>query len=387
MAPLLTDKDFFADPPCGINCASGFIRLAPDGIPLIEPHAREHRCRHTLAAQWDGSWELPSDTLLFKLLHGSFKGDTDAEEKITLVSELLGAAALGYATKLLQPRACILKGERAENGKSQILDLARGLLPPSAVCSLTAARMSDERHIIGLIGKLLNASDELSSSSAIASETFKQIITGEPVEGRDVYKSRVEFRPIAQHLFATNTLPPFQGGMDRGVQRRLLVLTFNRVIPMDERIEAIGRRIAIEEADHLLAFAVSGASRLIRQRKFTTPASGKAALIDWILGADPVLAWLAECVEIKPYVDGYPNMATRAAYERFHAWAVAEGFNRDKLPAINGFVQRVLANASGIESKRMNYGRVFLGLTIKHENAADHSPYYNMGSDASVTQK
>ena len=69
--------------------------------------------------------------------------------------------------------------------------------------------MGDERHIIGLAGKLLNASDELSFSAAIVSDTFKAIITGEPVDERNVYKSRVEFRPMAQHLFATNTLPPW----------------------------------------------------------------------------------------------------------------------------------------------------------------------------------
>lgn len=159
----------------------------------------------------------------------------------------------------------------------------------------------------------------------------------------------------------------------------MLVITFNRVIPLEERIEGIGRRIATEEADHLLAFAVSGASRLIRQRNSTIPASSRAALTDWILGAGPVLAWLAECVEIKPHVNGFPNMATRAAYERFHVWAVAEGFNRDKLPAINGFVQRVLANGTGIESKRMNTGRIFLGLTLKHEDVSTYASRYDMG--------
>jgi phage/plasmid-associated DNA primase len=118
--------------------------------------------------------------------------------------------------------------------------------------------MGDERHIIGLVGKLLNASDELSSAAAIASETFKAVVTGEPVQGRDVYKSRVEFRPVAQHLFATNNLPVFAGGMDRGVQRRLLVIPFNRMIPTQERVEQIGQRIAEEEADLLLVWAVDG---------------------------------------------------------------------------------------------------------------------------------
>src|SRR5439155_11136313 len=141
----------------------------------------------------------------------------------------------------------------------QILDLARGLLPPSAVCSVPASRMGDERHIIGLVGRLLNATDEL-SAAAIASDTFKSVVTGEPIEGRDVYKSRVEFRSTAQNLFATNKLPPFQGGMDRGVQRRLLVIPFNRTMPMEDRIENIGRRIDEEEGDLLLAWAVDGAS-------------------------------------------------------------------------------------------------------------------------------
>ena len=226
--------------------------------------------------------------------------------------------------------------------------------------------MGDERHIIGLVGKLLNASDELSSAGAIASETFKAVVTGEPVQGRDVYKSRVEFRPVAQHLFATNSLPAFAGGMDRGVQRRLLVIQFNRVIPAEERVEAIGRRIAEEEANLLLAWAVDGAARLIRHRDFSMPASCKAALNDWLYGADPVLAWLDDRVEVRPIVADGPKVRTSHAHQQFRAWAEAEGFKRDTLPAINGFVQRIKANVPGIEHRRSADGPFFLGMIIRH---------------------
>ena len=65
---------------------------------------------------------------------------------------------------------------------------------------------------------------------------FKQIITGEPLTVRDLYKSAFEFRPVAQHVYATNNLPSFKGGMDRGVRRRLMILSFNRVIPVQERV-------------------------------------------------------------------------------------------------------------------------------------------------------
>lgn len=228
--------------------------------------------------------------------------------------------------------------------------------------------MSDERHIVGLVGKPLNASDELSAAAAIASETFKAVITGEPVQGRDVYKPRVEFRPVAQHLFATNILPVFAGGMDQGIQRRLLVIPFNRVVPPEERIEAIGRKIAEQEADLLPAWAVDGAARVIRQRNFSIPASSKAALKDWIYGADPVLAWLDERVEIRPDLHEHFKVRTRYAHEQFQTWAQAEGFKKDSLPAINGFVQRITANAPGISYRRSGEGRFFTGMLVRHFN-------------------
>jgi P4 family phage/plasmid primase-like protien len=364
-ATKCADPDFFDKRPIGINCATGFILFAADGSATIEPHHRDHRCRHTLPGHWHigANGRPPEGSLLHRLLDGVFKDDAEAAEKVALLSEVCGSAALGYATKLKQPRAVILFGQTAENGKSQILDLARGLLPPNATGSVPAGRMGDERHIIGLVGKLLNASDEL-SAAAVASDTFKSVVTGEPIEGRDVYKPRVEFRSMAQNLFATNNLPPFLGGMDRGVQRRLLVVPFNRTIPIEQRVENIGRRIAEEEADLLLAWAVDGASRLVRQRNFSIPPSCKRALDDWIFGADPVLAWLNECVEVRPIVDGLPAVTTREAYNQFRTWAAAEGFNTDKLSAINGFTQRVLANTKGVEHHRNARGRRFLGLVI-----------------------
>lgn len=364
MSASLTRKDFFLEQETGINCTSGFIRIRKDGTAFLEKHAAEHRCRHTLPGNWsaNSNGDPPESSMLHRLLQGVFLGETDSQQKIDLLAEIVGAAALGYATRLRQPRAIILKGETAENGKSQILDLARSLLPATAICSVTAARMGDERHIVGLVGKMLNASDELSAASAIASDTFKAIITGEPVQGRDVYKTRIEFRPVAQHLFATNALPVFSGGMDRGVQRRLLVICFNRFIPNEDRIENIGRRIGEEEADYLLAWAVAGAARLVRQKSFTIPPSSKSAMTDWLFGADPVLAWVAEQVDAS--LDLSIKIRTSHAYEQFRAWALAEGFSERTLPSINAFVQRIQANAPGIEYRRTREGRFFLGMEI-----------------------
>ncbi len=375
---MIYEKEFFKKPSIGINCASGFIRIEKNGFATLLPHDPKHRHRHTLPGHWNENAPArpPEGSLLHKLLEGVFRGDEDVGEKIDLLAEIAGIAALGCATRLAQPRAVILKGETAENGKSQILDLARVLLPPSALSSVSASRMGDERHIIGLVGKLLNASDELTSSNAIASDTFKAVVTGEPVDGRDVYKSRIEFRCVAQHMFSTNVLPVFQGGMDRGIQRRLLVITFNRVIPLEERIENIGERIGEEEPDLLLAWAVAGACRIVQRKNFAIPKSSKIALNEWLYGSDPVLAWVAERVEARPIIGHMMRERTREAYRKFREWSLEEGFGERNLPSINSFTQRVVANAKGIEFRRHAYGRFFYGMEIvlPRESSLDGEP-------------
>ena len=375
MAALATEIDFFENAPEGINCANGFIEFDRQGKLTLKKHDRDHRCRHTLP----GCWSLESPTwiegsLHCRLLTGVFEGDSedDIRDKIKLLQEVFGSSALGYGTKIIQPRAVILKGERAENGKSQILDAMRGLLPASAISTVTATRMGDERHILGLVGKLLNASDELSGSAAISSDTFKAIITGEPVSGRDVYKSRVEFRSQAQHVFAANTLPSFQGGMDRGVQRRLVVIPFNCVIPKENRIENIGKRIAEEEPDLLLAWAVEGASRLIRQRNFTIPQSSKEALSDWLFSADSVQAWFQESVVLIQQNGEYPHIKTNYAYSHYKNWAETEGYRKEQILGINGFVQR-MKTMEHIHYKRKMDGAIFIGMNIKRESVVETS--------------
>lgn len=363
-AAMLDAPDFFSGRQPGINCASGFIRFSAAGEPRLEPHNRNHRCRHVLSGQWPcaATPDQHKNSLLAKLLRGCFLDDADAAEKVRLLGELAGVAALGWSTRLKKPKAVILKGETAENGKSQILDLFRGLLPPGAVSAIPPNRFNDERYVCGLAGKLLNASDELTSAAAIGSDAFKAAITGEPMTGRDVYRSMVEFRPVALHIFAANDLPSFRGGMDRGVLRRLAVVPFNRSIPEAERIEGIGRRIAIEEADLLLDFAVQGARRLIPRGLYAEPASSDAALKAWARGADPVQAWLQTIT-----ITGAPadRVKTREAFAAFRAWATEEGFRADGLPAVGNFTQRLMAHAPGIRNVHPQRVSVLTGLRLE----------------------
>ncbi len=370
MSACVTNAEFFTKAPTGINAANGFIQIDPNaGEASLHPHNPDQRQRHVLIASWSGKLdpEKFESSLLKKLLKGSFKGDSDASEKELFIQELIGVTALGNATKLLKPKAIIFIGPNPPNGKSQFLDLCRGVLPSEAICSIPLGKLSDEKYLAELSGKYLNAADELTSASSIASDIFKQVVTGESITARSAYKHPVTFQPEALHIFATNVLPSFKGGMDGGVQRRLTVLSFNRTIPENERTEHIGTLIIERESDLLLDFAVEGACRVVRQRYFTEPASSKEALHEWMFNADPVLAWLdSDAVEIDEKPECYLSFETRTkdAYTNFRTWATNEGFGDNKLPQINNFSQRVFGSGKSIKKRRDSTGPIFIGLKV-----------------------
>jgi P4 family phage/plasmid primase-like protien len=313
---------------------------------------------------------------LAQLLRGSFRGDSDADEKIALLAEIAGAAALGYGTRHIAPKAVVLIGRTAENGKSQVLEVLRGLLPPSAISSVPPNKFGDEKYAVKLVSKLLNTSEELGTARAIASDGFKAMITGEPMMARTVYLPVVDFRPQAQHVFACNQLPGFQGGMDRGVIRRLMPVAFNRMIPEEERIPNIGQRIVAEELDQVLAWAVEGARRLLARGHFPELASSREALQEWAQSADPVLGWMEDRitpVALSVVGGEQPRMTSRKAYEDFKFWAVSEGYSENGLPYLNNFVQRLSAAgpSKGIIYKRSGGFRGFIGLRLRPQNGPD----------------
>lgn len=341
-AAILDMPGFFDFPVAGINCADGLLTFDPAGGVRLFDHSPDHRRRHCLRARFkpDLDWRAAGESLLAKLLRGCFGEDPDANQKIALFAEIAGAAALGTGPRLLQPKCIVLLGETAENGKSQFLKALKGLVPANAVSTITPQQMGHEQYRALLAGKLLNVSDELGMAS-IESEAFKAIVTGESVAAKSVYRQPFSFQPSALHVFATNRLPPFKNGMDRGVRRRLLPIVFTRRIPLSERIEGIGDRIASEEPDLLLALAIDGARRLLRTGTFTEPDSSRQALAHWFLTSDPVTAFLQDADAVVLSGVKADRVTSKEAYAAFQIWARKEGILPLNVPEHGQFTARV----------------------------------------------
>lgn len=360
---ILGNLTFFAEGKQALNARNCVIEIDAQGDVLDRSHDPDDRFRFTINADFDLDTPMtpPEGSMLHRLLQGSFRDDADAAAKIDLVGEILGAAAFGLATRLSQPKAFVFLGESASNGKSTIAGLLRCLLPRGSVSSIAPAHFEDERRVVGLVGKAANVADEI-SAAAISGETFKAAVTGDTISGRGLYKDAVTFAPTALHVFTTNTLPKFTGFLDRGLQRRLMVLRFERTIPAGEVIADIAEQIATKELDLLMGFAIAGARRLIMRGEYTVPASSVEALKSWIL-LDPVAGWFDERVEAcatEP-VGGWQRASD--LYKDFRAWALDNGHSERFLPPVTSFGARLKA-MPGVDTKHTKRGSVVMGIAL-----------------------
>jgi putative DNA primase/helicase len=370
------DGDFFnsVSSPTGINCLSGFIKIDLQGNYELIPHHPNHRQRFTLPFFFNPDLlksilneQCPiwPESLLRKFLLGCFKGDEDAFEKWYFVMQLAGVIASNYSLSLKLPKAILLYGESADNGKSQMLDLFKKLLSEKDVCSVDPEKFNDEKRRLELRNSKLNAVYEL-SGKALESHYAKHLITGDPVDARELYKMPVDFRCSAQHVWASNKLPTFYGGMDKGVQRRLGILSFNRAIPNDEKIVGISQKIVEEEGELLLAFAVCGAQAVISQGDFEFPPSSLAVMEQWKGEADPVLGWLQDHV----LIDGSQIFTpSQDIYDHFIECSRRSGLRMDRVPAMKGVIQRIKNNfPSKVKEERQRVNgapsRGLKGLTL-----------------------
>lgn len=363
----LSDPEFFANTSIGVACATGFVSISELGEPKLVPHHPDQRQRHFLDIPWvDGVFgPIPTASLLWRLCEGCFSGNAERVSKVALMGELIGAALFALSTRIPEPKTIILLGETAANGKSQWLELMRSLLPRYSVSSITPAEMDKEQRRAQLSGVWLNTADEL-GHEAITSDKFKAVVSGDRVSGKVVYREPFEFNPQALHVFATNVLPTFKDGMDRGVRRRLQVLTFERTIPREQRVVDIGRKTAAEEAKLLLAFAVDGACRLMTQRHFTDTASGKSRLADWILESDLVAAFFEDEDVVEITGKKEDRYKAKEVYRVFRGWAHEVGISDSKVPTQSQFTARAKAHKVDglLISRTGKSGNHFYGIRL-----------------------
>lgn len=368
LSQRLAAPHFFDRAPTGINCASGFIFFDKAGNPQLEPHSPDHRQCFMMPGIWQGGGD---DLVIRDALRVNFRGDADRSRKIDLLGEVAAVGMLGMGGQK-SSQCVILLGDEGDNGKSTIIDMMTNGMPPGSSSALPPKKWANDRDLVQLVGKAFNAVAELGGAHVIGSEEFKKAITGDEFTCRDVYRSTMPFRPRAQHLFATNDMPPFAGGIAPPIRKRIVILRCDRVIPLDERDGKV-EWLAVNEPDAWLAFLVHGAGRFIRNgHRLTVPPSSEVAMDEWMHHTDAVLSWIEHRV-CRVHEVGDKCKSTRA-YDDFELFCLAERQMKAKdIPGQKSFLMRVERELNkmrpNIKRSKDNNFRGFIGMRLEPETA------------------
>lgn len=288
--PDVLDADFFESRRAGLAFANGFVTVT-EHSPELEDHAPDNRATIAMPFDYDADAEC-SEWL--DVLDRIFEPDEDKAEKKQALQEFAGACVAGIAADYA--RCLVLVGE-GENGKSTVAEtISEFLFPRDYVTHVPPQSWGREYNLSAMRRARINVASEIPESDILNSAAFKGVVTGDRVTARDPYGRPYGFTPIAGHLFSANSLP---GTIDNshGFWRRFLVLTFNRDFGLDpDRDTKSGIKGRLRrEAPGIMAWALAGASRLIRRGGYTLPKSHGAALREWRLDEDSVAAFADDC--------------------------------------------------------------------------------------------
>lgn len=318
----VADPEYFTTPTPGIAFVNGFVRL-DGGKIVVSDHAPDHRARAGFPFAYAPNAPHP---LLDGFLESIFAdaSEDDRAARMAMLAEFIGACLTGIAPTYQKALALFGPGG---NGKSEVQRLARAAMPEGTVVSLPPQQWGERFQLANLVGKLANLCDEIPEREIVGGDTFKSVVSGEPVHAERKNRDPFNFTPRAGHIFAANALP---GTADHseGFWRRLLVLTFGRRFDnAAERRPEAAKAIVEQERAALVAWAIEGAARLQRQGGYTIPESATAALETWRTASDSVASFCDE--KTKPVdrtVNVYaPGTKASALYAAYRTWTDANG--------------------------------------------------------------
>ena len=88
--------------------------------------------------------------------------------------------------------------------------------------------------IARLKGARLAVSSELGVGELLNAPLLKRYVGGDPLTARFLFKEYITFKPTAVPIFVTNALPIINGA-DQALARRIVLLHFDRVVPVEQR--------------------------------------------------------------------------------------------------------------------------------------------------------
>ncbi|WP_122894130.1 DNA primase family protein [Arcobacter peruensis] len=277
-----------------LNCLNGTLEVTENKVNL-RPHKKEDFLKYVLTFNYNKKAIAP----IFK----QYLDDVLDKETQTILQEYAGYIFINH---LKLEKALILYGSGA-NGKSVFFEVIKSLLGDTNISMMSLGDLTDknngEANRALLKDKLVNYGSEIKGKN-IDIDTFKRLVSGEPVQARLKYGNPFYLEGNTKLIFNANELPSINEH-NEAVFRRFIIIPFDKTIPIEKRDTELHSKIIENELSGVLNWILEGLERLLKNKKFSDSKKTNEALAEYKKESDSVALFVEENEYSKTVIEDY----------------------------------------------------------------------------------
>ncbi|MCC8038367.1 MAG: phage/plasmid primase, P4 family [Bacteroidales bacterium] len=265
-----------------------------------------------------------------------------------VLQEYLGAIFIDRRQAKIE-HILILHGP-GQNGKGVVFETIFGILGKDNISNVPLGELisgnDKKKNIATINGKKLNYCTEIGAFAIDkGADTLKQLISGEPVQGREIYGNNFTAYDIPLFIANCNTLPRLRDS-SHGMARRLIILPFERIITEEKMNTQLSQQLK-SEYSAIFNWIMEGRDRFIKQGyKFTKEPELQRIVEDYRIEDDSVLKFMKEHKLARTFEDLAQTepikwIESSRLYKKYSVWCRQTGIEPENVTVFG----RTLASA------------------------------------------
>lgn len=362
--PNVLDGDIYA-----LCTPAGVVDLRTGELRKPDPFTDMHSRATNVAPQ-----QMPIPRWESFLLD-TFGDDAKGQETRRFLHLLLGYSITGDVGAQVLP---FLYGSGA-NGKSVLLEVTMRILGDYANAAPPGFLMEKGKftehstELTELHGRRIVVCSELKPNDKFNEARVKLLTGGDTITARRMRQNFFTFTPTHKLWLLGNHRPEVGTG-GHAFWRRMRIIPFERRVPDERKIDNLADELVRDEGPGILHWLIEGARRYLATRdRLHGPASVRVATAAYETTEDHVGRFISErCTRT---TDGHPDPELRVEqkllYETYGRWCSDEGIRASTPRAFASRIRQELGLASPADMIKSNAAKLYPGLGLLPEEAAD----------------
>jgi len=340
----------FVSPPLPvINCRNGELWISKDGSLDLRPHDAKSYLRHRLQVDYDPSATSPRyDEAVLQIF---------GKAPYPAIMAHFWDELMGYAMQSDRRVPLVVLGWGiGNNGKTRLLETLVRLIGFALVAAMPIGDTDKSRFGTGnLLGKLAFIDDDVRAGTRLPDGYLKRLSEEKTITGEHKFGPPFTFT-VRTAIFMLLNNPPSIGDLSYEMQRRLVVVPFDRSFKPEETKPGLFQAIWEHELPGVLNRYLAGLRRVMeRGWTFEPPEAVDKAKEKLLKAANPVPAFVEECCERTG------SVYIQSVYQAYKDWAEKAGVTL--VPQRLAF-QRTLENL-GFKAHHRQQGTKMFGLKLR----------------------